>query len=488
MATGKTLDEFRAKHDPTFAVAQPTVFQRALRKGCGTFIVVAAQNGTPVEADWWEVIQSIAKHRKAEILVIPIRYKNPTSQWTASQDNHEWWDPKVRDYLWSARQSLNRKIMVLGDFKIQPTAGDPLTGAEALSLSQSGIIGHTKLQMKSVATPANSMAKILTTTGAVTVENYTDSRAGRIAAFHHSLSCVLVEVVGDKRFHLRHVHYDKKTKSATDLNVRYQTNGYGQAPRPLALVMGDTHVRSICPKVERATFGKGGMLDTLRPKHLVWHDVLDAHSCSPHHKDDPFTAVAKYNGEGSNVQAEVNQAIEFIVKHTPKDGLSVVVGSNHNDMLGRWMKRTDWRLDPENAKFYLDVACRMVDQTYLDRRGANYPDPFALLVKARGDKRVRVLDEDESFMLGGVELGMHGHRGPNGSRGSIRNLRRIGVKSIKGHDHTPGIDEGCYSCGTSTLLRLEYNKGPSSWLNAHTVLHEDGKRQIIVIVNGDWRA
>jgi hypothetical protein len=77
MASGKTFEEFRAKHDPTFAVAQPTVFQRALRKGCGTFIVVAAQNGTPVEADWWEVIQSIAKHRKAEILVISSKLLRP---------------------------------------------------------------------------------------------------------------------------------------------------------------------------------------------------------------------------------------------------------------------------------------------------------------------------------------------------------------------------------------------------------------------------
>jgi hypothetical protein len=251
--------------------------------------------------------------------------------------------------------------------------------------------------------------------------------------------------------------------------------------------MGDTHVRSIDPNVERATFGKGGLIESLNPRHVIWHDVLDAHSCSPHHKDDPFTAVAKYNGGGGDVRAEVYEAIEFIAKRTQGDRISVIVGSNHNDMLGRWMKRTDWREDPENAKFYLDVAARMVDQTFLDRKGANYPDPFSLLVKLRKLQNVRVLDEDESFMLGDVELGMHGNRGPNGSRGSTRNLRRIGVKSIKGHDHTPTIDEGCYSNGTSTLLRLEYNKGPSSWLQAHTVLHDDGKRQIVVFVDGRYR-
>lgn len=488
MATGKTLTDFRAEHDPTFAVAQPQVLSRKLRKGCKNYIIVAAQNATPVDPDWWAVIQTMAKHREAEILVIPIRYKNPTSHWSGSQRNAEYWDAPVRDYLWSARLKLNEKLTVLGDFKIQPTASDPLTGAEALSLEQSGIIGHTKLHMRSIPTPASRMAKILTTTGACTVENYTDSRAGRIAAFHHSLSCVIVEIAGSKRFHLRHVHYDRKSRSATDLNVRYQTNGYGLAPRPLALVMGDTHVRAICPKVEEATFGKDGMLVKLNPQYVVYHDVLDMHSGTRHHDGDPFTAVAKAKSAGDLVAAEVEEAINFIENARIGDQVSVIVGSNHNDMLGQWMKRKDWKADPRNAPFYLRMALRMVEEARIGPKGAEYPDPFTLLVRDRKLQNVRVLDQDESFKLGGVELGMHGDRGPNGSRGSIRNLRRIGVKSIIGHSHSPGIDEGCYQTGTSTRLRLEYNHGASSWLNCHCLLHADGKRQLVVIVDGYWRA
>ena len=82
---------------------------------------------------------------------------------------------------------------------------------------------------------------------------------------------------------------------------------------------------------------------------------------------------------------------------------------------------------------------------------------------------------------------MHGDRGPNGARGSIKNLRRIGVKSIIGHSHSPGIDEGAYQNGTSTRLRLGYNVGPSSWLNAHTVVYANGKRSLINIIDGKWR-
>ena len=486
MVKPNRLKDFRQEFDPTFErLNVHTVYTRKLPEGAKTFIVVAAQNATPVEPDWWEVIKQMAKQRKAEILVLPIRYKNPTSQWSGSAENAEWYDPVLRDYLWNVRAKLNSNLIVLGDFKIQPTAADPLTGAEALSLEQSGIIGHTKLHLRSIPTPSSRMAKLLTTTGACTVENYTDSRAGRIGEFHHSLSAVIVEIADDKQFRLRHVHFDKKTQSATDLNVRYLTNGYGPAPRPLALDLGDTHVDFICPKVKRAT---DEMLAVLKPQYVIYNDLLDGYSCNPHHEGNPFSLVAKMKGGRSSVRAEVERAIAFVRDNTPKNARAIIVASNHNDFLRRWIMRRDWRNDPVNAEFYLETALAMVKGTELTTKGTEYPDPFAYWFRKAKVRRARVLDENESFMLGGVELSLHGDRGPNGSRGSIRNLRRIGVKSIIGHSHSPGIDEGCYQTGTSTHLRLEYNHGASSWLNAHCLLHADGKRQLIFIVDGHWRA
>jgi hypothetical protein len=486
MATGNSLDAFRAAHDPTHKILDPlTIFERPLPKDAKRFIVTAAQNATPVHDKWWATLRIMAAALEAEILVIPLRYKNPTSQWSGSQQNAEHWDAAVRPYLWNVRKALNKNLMVLGDIKIQPTASDPLMGADALSHAASGIIGHTKLQMRCIPTPSHRMAKILTTTGACTVANYTDSRAGRLGEFHHSLSAVLVELDGS-RFFLRHVHYDAKGNGCTDLETRYTPVGYGKAPPPTALVMGDTHVDFIDPAVERATFGKGGMVDRLRPRHLVWHDLLDSYSCNPHHKNNPFNAIAKRAIGADAVRAEVNRAIEFVKARTGK-AISVIVGSNHNDFLRRWIVSHDWRLDPTNAEFYLETALAMVRGTKIGPKGTEYPDPFTHWAERASLNHVRVLKDDESLMLAGVEVGMHGDKGPNGVRGSIKNLRRIGVKSIIGHSHTPGIDEGAYQVGTSTRLRLEYNHGASSWLNAHCVLHEDGKRQIVVIVDGKWR-
>lgn len=488
--TGRDLTSFRELHDPEFEVAVPGSFQRALNPKATRFIVTAAQNATPVHPQWWATLEAAARDLKAELLVIPLRYKNPTSQWSGSQRNAEHWCREVRPYLWNVRHKLNRNLMVLGDIKIQPTASSPLTGADALSHAASGIIGHTKVQLRSIPTPSQRMAKLLMTTGACTVENYTDSRSGRIGEFHHSLSAVIVELDGS-RFHARHVHCSNDGGTAYDLDKVWTPNGVRSGivagHGVTALVMGDTHVRFIDPAVEAATFGKHGMVNTLRPRNLVWHDVLDSYSCNPHHVGNPFVAVAKANARMGNVQDEVNEAIEFIRRRTPKWGNSIVVGSNHDDMLRRWVIRNDWRNDPINAAFYLETALAMVRGTKMGKGGAEYPDPFRYWCDKAESVGVRVLGEDESLVLAGVELGMHGDRGPNGARGSAKNLRRIGVRSFIGHSHSPAIDEGCYQVGTSTRLRLEYNKGPSSWLNAHGILHRDGKRQIVVIVDGKWR-
>lgn len=486
-AAGKSLKDFKQAHDPTARVQAPTtVFRRDLSPSARVFVLTAAQNATPVHEAFWQCLEQMAAHRKAELLVLPLRYKNPTSTFAGSQQNAEWWDATVRPFLWNVRHSFNRNLMVLGDIKIQPTASSPLTGMDALSHAASGIIGHTKVQLRAIPTPSQQMAKILTTTGACTVENYTDSRAGKTGEFHHSLSAVIVEIDGSK-FRLRHVHFDSKSQSVTDLDKRYSANGVDAAPRPLALIMGDTHVDAIDPAVERATFGPKGIVETLKPQTLVWHDLLDGYACNPHHLGNPFSRVAKRGASRDDVKAEVTRAIQYVRDHTPKGCESVVVGSNHNDFLRRWILRTDWRDDPTNAAFYLETALAMVKGTTYSRHGTSYPDPFTYWVEQAKLERTRVLRPDQSFVLAGVELGMHGDQGPNGARGSSKNLRRIGVRSFIGHSHTPGIDEGCYQVGTSTSLRLEYNSGPSSWLNAHGVLHADGKRQLIIIVDGEWR-
>ena len=148
------------------------------------------------------------------------------------------------------------------------------------------------------------------------------------------------------------------------------------------------------------------------------------------------------------------------------------------------MREQDWRHDPENAEFYLETALQLVREI---KAGNEVPHPFTYWVnKLKENAPITCLERDQSFTLGGVELALHGDKGPNGSRGSAKSLRRIGVKTIIGHSHSPAIEEGAYQCGTSTPLRVEYNSGPSSWLNCHCILYENGKRSLLPIIDGEW--
>ena len=459
-------------------------FRRPLG-GIKRFVITCAQNATPLHEGFWGALQAYCKHTGAELVVIPTRYKNPTSRWTASQANEEFWH--IPDsVLYNQRKKLNDNLVLLGDIKTIPTAVRPLSGFEGISHGESCIIGHPKLQLTTIATPQSKLPKILTTTGACTVPNYTDSKAGKKGEFHHTLGACAVEIEG-KTFHMRQINA-LRDGSFIDVDTEYFSDGtWRPAPPALGLVMGDTHVRFVDPAVIAATFGPDGIADTFNVQTLVWHDLFDGYAVNPHHKDDPFIRLAKMRAGYGDVRGEVLDTIEFL-RLWSKGRQSVVVDSNHDDFLNRWMRRHDWRTDPGNADFYLETAKLMADGARMTEIGASAPDPFTLWVqKVLGDEsNIRVLAKDESFMLGDIECGFHGDAGPNGSKGTVLNLSQLGVRVMSGHGHAPGIEGGHTRVGTSTHLQAEYTHGPSSWLNTHGVIYGNSKRTLVNIINGRW--
>lgn len=457
-------------------------YGRAL-KGKKRFIITSAQNATPVHEGFLNALMKYCEEHDAELIVIPIRYKNPTSTWSKSQQNLEVWDEKIAPYLYNKRKKLCPNLMLMGDIKTIPTAQSPLTGFEGITHAESGVFGHPKVQLRTIPTPQGSLPKILTTTGAVTKKNYTDTKAGKRGEFHHTFGATVVNVRG-KKFHLRQI-IATNDGGFIDLDRQYFPDGSAKpAPPALGLVMGDTHVRFIDPKVDKATFGKGGIVERVNPEHLVWHDLLDGYAKNPHH-DSPFIAVAKTKAGLGDMRKEVEDTIDFLINRTG-NRKSVVTASNHDDFFHRWIARSDWRTDPANAEFYLRTALVMVESAKMEDYGATYIDPFVYWGEQKVDpERVRFLRPDESFMLGNSECGFHGHRGPDGAKGTVSNLSKLGVRVISGHSHSPAIEGGHYRVGTSTHLKLEYTTGPSSWLNTHCIVYANGKRTLINIIDGE---
>jgi len=467
-------------------VKKPARFTRAL-DGVKRFIITAAQNATDVDLLFFGALQIAADAMGAELVVVPYRYKNPTGWQSEHEKEEEYWDHNVVPYLFNTRKKLCDNLILAADIRVQATAAHPLTGFESLTGAESCIIAHSKMQFRSVPVPQGRYAKILSTTGSCTQRNLSETKAGALAKFHHFLGGLVVEIDGPK-FHLRQINADRADGSFIDLDKRYSIDGVEDAPPALGLVMGDTHVRFTDRAVDRATFGPGGMVETLNPAELVWHDTLDGYSANPHHIGNPFVAQAKYQAHFGDVRAEVEEAVRFVVART-RGRKSVIVPSNHDNFLARWIANTDWRQNPANAKFYLDTARAMLETVRMGPGGMECEDPFRYWIEQlKGNAQINALKADESHTIGGIEISLHGDRGPNGAKGTLKNMARMGARVITAHEHTPGIEEGNYKVGTSTPRRLEYTRGPSSWQNTHCAIYASGKRALLTIVDGKWRA
>lgn len=479
-------------------------FTRAL--GAKRYLVTSAQNATPIEEKFFATLKRAAKRLGAELVVIPFRYRNPTSIWTSKQNREEWWglppihvgfdsngeaiyrdDPKnpLTPYLFNTRKKLNANLVLAADVKIQPTASQPLSQFEALTGAESCIFGHPKMQYRVVPAPSGRFPKILTTTGACTRKNYTDTKAGKLGAFHHFLGAVVVEIEG-KEFHIRQLNADRETGEFIDLDKLYSPRGVRKAPPALGLVLGDWHARFTDPDVDAATFGPGGIVETLNPRELVWHDTFDGYSINQYHAGDPFLAAAKSAAKLGDPEAEVRHAVESVVSRT-KGRRSVIVASNHDDFLARWIKNTDWRTTGAK-RFYLETAIAMLRRARMTPNGFKGGDPFTYWFnKLKGKAPIKCLGLDQSHKIGGVECGYHSHFGPNGAPGTMKNMARVGARMTTGHRHTPGIEEGHYGVGTSGPRHPEYHRGPGSSLHTHSPIYANGKRALITMIGRKWR-
>lgn len=463
----------------------------AAATGVRRYVITAAQNATPVHEAFFASLLTYCRNRDAQLLVIPYRYKNPTAIWSKRAEHDDWWAPELAPYLIDYRINLCDNLVLLGDIKTQPTASVPLQGFESITGKRSGIVGHPKLDLTPVPTPQSKLPKILTTTGAITRRNYIESKAGKKAEFHHTFAAAVVEIDSDT-FHLRQLvsmddgsFMDVSNVSGAGGTVEYSGATIRRNLPAEALVMGDTHEEFIDPNVERVTFGKDGIVARLRPKVLVWHDVHDAYARNHHHWGEVFINYAKHHAKKDNVERALAGTFAFVDRVSPSYAQNVFVASNHPEAIAKWVKTADPKLDPENAVFWAKTFVAMLAGSKWTDTGASTIDPFAYWGKKmlKCAARSRFLARDESYIIKGIELSFHGDKGSNGAKGSLKGFEKIGVKTVTGDSHTPGISGGAYKVGLSARYALEYAKGgPSSWLHTHCVIYANGKRSLINIM------
>lgn len=445
------------------------------------FIITWAQNNTPIHKKFFKNIKAYAKHINADIHVIAGRYKNPTSMWTQNQESEEFWADEILEYLDANRHDIHKYVSILSDIKVQPTAVNPMTGMQALSGINSCIFGSPKVQMEMIPVLDGNKPKMMLTTGAITKKNYTDSKSGKVGDFHHTFGFTVVEIKDNDTFFVRQVTADDKSGAFSDLYHRVEGGDVSKNKTLSAIVLGDVHYGHHDQQVLDATMK---LIDKIVPEHVILHDVFDGNSISHHEMKDPFIQYGKEIAGTNDLAKEVDIMMTGLEAFKKFENV-VVVRSNHDDFLDRWLKNEDWKKQPtyKNSRLYMKYSDILLEQYGRDPYSVKGVIPTLINEKF---PKFKCLGRSSSYRVNGWELGQHGDVGSNGSRGSLLQFRKLNTKIVVGHYHSPGRKDGAIAVGTSTHLRVGYNNGPSSWLQSHVIVHNDGRAQHINFIDGEF--
>ena len=456
------------------------------------YILTAAQNNTFVNKPFWNNLKALAAHYDAEILVGTFSYnQNHYGELAVKKDKAKpvekelWFDPLIEDYISDDRIELGEGLVWCGEMNIMPTSDDPLSGLETYSHRKSAIFPHVKLAMRSVATMQGEGTKLNFTTGAVTLKNYIQKKAGLKAEHHHAYACLVVEVNHEGNWWVRQVGAAHEDCELQDLDVLVKNGAVTTGNKVESITWGDLHATIIDPVVEKLA---QEMLDSLKPSSQFLHDVMEGVSVNHHEAKNPHAKYKAFLRGLSSVSSEVKQTIAKVAAYERPWCKTVVVDSNHDNWITRWLQEHDYRNDPLNARFFLEAQLATYDS--MDRGDDRFHMLEWAMQKYGCPKSILFLRTDESYKIceGKIECGMHGHLGPSGARGTPQNLNRIGRRANTAHTHSAGIYNGLFVAGTSTKLKWDYSHGPSSWSHSHTVTYPSGQRAVITMYSGKWKA
>lgn len=463
------------------------------------YIFTCAQNNTNLHEPTWRNLQALAAHYDASIHVSTLTYD--LASYGASSvkrgkakpgDGGEpWWPAEV------LARALDRPVVIApglvwcGEMNIIPTAVRPLSGLESYTGRKSGIFPHVKIAMESIASGKFEATKFNYTTGTITQRNYIQKKAGQKAEFHHSYGGLLVEVDDEGRWFARQLNADSEG-TIYDLHVRSQDGKVTLGHRAEAVQWGDIHRDRVSSAMLDLLWGDHGMLNDLSPRYQFLHDVLDFRPRNHHEMRNFHRMYAKFREGNDDVMAELQRATVFLGKESKRDWCeSIVVRSNHDAAFDRWLREADYKEDLKNARFFLEAQLAFV--TAIDDGNKDFmPFEWACRKLGVGDD-VKFLKQDESFVIckdanGGIECGHHGDKGANGAKGSLSGFAKSGRKINIGDKHSAGIHDGTYLAGVAGDMDHGYNQGMSSWSNSHTVTYANGKRAIITVWDGKWKA
>ena len=445
----------------------------------GLYVVTTAQNNTPVDPQFFGALLKYCEANGAQLLIAKMTYnKNGFQQ---SQDATEgiYYVPEVMPYIIEGQIRLGGLIDFIGQANVLPTTKNPLTGFSGITPAHiDAIIPASKIALQCTAALKGRRGKVLYSTGACTMRNYIVRRAGAVAASEHNIGALVVDTRGDIAV-VRQLERMPESAGFFDLLYYYTADHVALRTDCVgALQFGDIHAEKLT----------GENLQKMRellwayyPTHCFLHDVADFSSRN-HHNVKDCTFIFNQHINDNTVEGDIKTVAYVIdsLADASEETLFHVVESNHDLAINTWLKNADFKQDPINALTYLNCMTALYKHI-----AENGDTDFNMLeyayrnIGGGASENIVFHKTDESVMLYNIEHGCHGHTGANGSKGSPKQFRALGVPMNTGHTHTPSIHGGVYTAGVASSLEMGYNVGPSSWQLANILTYVNGQRQIL---------
>lgn len=434
------------------------------------YIVTGVQNNTAIHAECLAELERLARLLKAELVFLPVYYnKNAFSP--AVEEEAETFAPEVASRMvFEDSELFGGSVILRPSAATLPTAKLPINAAAALNCGEAvTVVPNTKQQLRTLPSAPAQGIKEAWTTGVVTKQNYTRSRAGAEAAHDHIFGGVLV--------------FESKAGAVFTRNLTFSRGVIFDAAtiRPFEgyAVLGDLH----CEMKDQAAWDLTiEMMRKLQPKAIAVHDILHFSTRSHHQRNDGkhlyLTKNASVVDDLLRVIEDLNQLAEIAPIY--------VVQSNHNSALDNWLHDVSYspKRDPHQAKIYYllsylvaDALDHGEDTTALQVAFENL-DQFDNFPKLSSQVRFGSMDTAE--LWNGTDVACHGHKGQNGSAGNTNLFSKWKLPMVTGHTHSPAIIGQVLTVGVTAKLDQGYNKGgASSWRQSHGLIMPNGTRQIL---------
>jgi hypothetical protein len=440
----------------------------------GRLVITSAVNGHDLDEDFYASLKLYCEKNNALLLIIPCEDKTVIK----NQHSKGWFfDPALEKELFVFGETPINKNILISSIRVNVNQVDPHTGIGRLTHNQgSFIFGSPKQNLQYFPTSNKDFPRASMSTGVITKPKYSVSnRRQYLSKSDHVMGAIVVEVENNSIYHFRQIQADGNGAFAY-LGKLYDGKEILNYP-PKAFVLGDLHAGHHDESALKCWLE---VAKETGVKELILHDVFDGSSISHWTENDLIIRTLNAEKRKDSLEDELKITAEILNRFTKLGFDLVLVASNHDEFLHRYLRGNRFRHDYINYRVASDLAGAFLQGE----------DPLEYGLKKYGGLKgnVKFLTRDDDYLIKDIQLAAHGDVGANGKR----NPSKAGIETaygsaVVGHSHTPGILRGVWQVGTTSLLKLEYNKGSSSWAHSSCLVYPNGQRQLINSINGKYK-